>query len=100
MKIDHADVERRIIEKAAAMMSRNKEAVLARLEQLDSFKPTHRHANGNTYEVLCVAMHSETRELMVVYRNDSNIIWARPKMMFDDGRFTPIDDSLPTPEEV
>lgn len=28
----------------------------------------YRHFKGNTYKVLCVAMHAETQEKMVVYQ--------------------------------
>ena len=44
----------------------------------------YQHFKGNEYEVLEVARHSETQELMVVYRplyNDSGW-WVRPKSMF------------------
>lgn len=44
----------------------------------------YRHYKGNTYEVLGVAYHSETREPLVVYRSvkDSSEIWVRPYDMF------------------
>lgn len=28
----------------------------------------YRHFKGNSYKVLCVAMHTETQEMMVVYQ--------------------------------
>ena len=44
----------------------------------------YRHYKGNDYQVLHVARHSETEELLVVYRplyGDSGI-WVRPLKMF------------------
>lgn len=44
----------------------------------------YRHYKGNEYEVLGLARHSETEEVMVVYRplyNDSGM-WVRPYSMF------------------
>ena len=36
---------------------------------MDDFKPgRYRHFKGKEYELLCTARHSETEELMVVYR--------------------------------
>ena len=46
----------------------------------------YRHFKGNEYEVLCVAKHSETEELMVVYRalyGDGDI-WVRPASMWTE----------------
>ena len=49
----------------------------------------YRHYKGREYEVLGVALHSETKEELVVYRAlyDSpefgkNALWARPKTSF------------------
>lgn len=62
----------------------------------------YRHFNGNEYEVIGTALHSETGEKLVVYKalyNDGGL-WVRPYDMFKeiiekDGkkiqRFTPID---------
>lgn len=56
----------------------------------------YRHFKGGEYEVLGVARHSETRELLVVYRplyNDTGL-WVRPVTMFletveHEGRVVP-----------
>ncbi len=46
----------------------------------------YRHYKGNDYEVIGVAQHSETFELLVVYKplyNDSGY-WVRPLSMFTE----------------
>jgi hypothetical protein len=56
----------------------------------------YRHFKGGLYEVIGVARHSETHELLVVYRplyNESGL-WVRPLAMFTesvtvDGRSVP-----------
>ena len=56
----------------------------------------YRHYKGKDYEVLGVARHSETEELMVVYRclyGDFGL-WVRPLEMFQEsvevaGRIVP-----------
>ncbi len=44
----------------------------------------YRHYKGNEYEVLGVARHSETLELLVVYRPlvERSAWWVRPHAMF------------------
>jgi hypothetical protein len=44
----------------------------------------YRHYKGNEYEVLETARHSETEELMVVYRKlyGDHSLWVRPLAMF------------------
>ena len=44
----------------------------------------YRHYKGNLYQVLEVAMHSETREKLVVYRPlyGERALWVRPLSMF------------------
>jgi len=56
----------------------------------------YRHYKGNYYEVLGVARHSETEELLVVYRclYGDHSLWVRPLAMFMenvtvDGREVP-----------
>ena len=64
---------------------------------INALKPgIYRHFKGNNYELLCLARHSETMELMVVYRalyGDFGI-WVRPASMWTetvnkDGRTVP-----------
>lgn len=46
----------------------------------------YRHYKGNDYEVIGTATHSETEEILVVYRplyNDSGL-WVRPLEMFGE----------------
>lgn len=46
------------------------------------------HKKGGEYIVLSIAEHSETGENLVVYRRiRDQKIFARPKAMFEDGRF-------------
>ena len=44
----------------------------------------YRHYKGNEYMVLGVALHSETQEELVVYRQEygEHGLWVRPKQMF------------------
>jgi hypothetical protein len=44
----------------------------------------YRHYKGNEYTVLGVALHSETHEELVVYRQEygDHGLWLRPKQMF------------------
>lgn len=44
----------------------------------------YRHFKGNIYKVICVAMHTETSEDMVIYQdtNNNHKIYARPIDMF------------------
>ena len=46
----------------------------------------YRHFKGGEYEVLGVALHSETQEEMVVYRAlyGEGKIWVRPAAMWND----------------
>ena len=63
----------------------------------------YRHYKGNTYQVLGVARHSETDELLVVYQPEygERALWVRPLTMFCEqvqhqgqwqARFAKIDD--------
>lgn len=48
---------------------------------------TYRHYKGNTYEVLGVALHTETNEYVVIYRplyKTEYELFARPYHMFLD----------------
>lgn len=67
-------------------------------------KGTYRHYKDKLYEVLGVALHSETREVLVLYKplyESSAEIWVRPYDMFVENvtidgktvpRFQKIDD--------
>ena len=46
----------------------------------------YRHFKGGEYEVLCVALHSETKEPMVVYRAlyGEHTVWVRPAEMWNE----------------
>lgn len=46
----------------------------------------YRHYKGRDYLVLGVARHSETEELLVVYRTDygDRSLWVRPLQMFTE----------------
>lgn len=46
----------------------------------------YRHFKGNEYEVICIAKHSETQALMVIYKAlyGGGEIWARPASMWND----------------
>ena len=46
----------------------------------------YQHFKGNQYQVLHIAKHSETEELMVVYQPQygDREIWVRPLAMFDE----------------
>lgn len=45
-----------------------------------------RHYKGNEYEVIGTALHSETREPLVVYRAlyGNHELWVRPESMFGE----------------
>lgn len=43
---------------------------------------TYRHFKGTFHKVICLAKHSETQELLVVYTHGDDF-WARPLSMFN-----------------
>ena len=45
---------------------------------------TYQHYKGGTYQLLGTARHSETDELLAVYRcqDDNDSLWVRPLAMF------------------
>ena len=49
-------------------------------------KGIYRHYKGNYYELLDIALHSETLEEMVVYRAlyGDKKLWVRPKSMWGE----------------
>ncbi len=65
----------------------------------------YRHYKGGLYEVLELARHSESLEIMVVYRAlyGSHGLWVRPARMFNefvtiDGARRPRFERQPDPE--
>ena len=53
-------------------------------------KGIYKHYKGNTYEVIGVARHTETEEVMVIYKAlyesefGKDALWARPLKMFNE----------------
>ena len=44
----------------------------------------YRHYKGGLYRVINIATHTETEEVLVIYKGiESNKIWARPKGIFE-----------------
>ena len=68
-------------------------------EEMVDYKYKH-YKNGKIYLVLDIVIHTETQELMVVYRNiNDEQIWCRPLSIFNEEidnehhkRFEKIDD--------
>lgn len=56
----------------------------------------YRHRkSGRTYFVSKIATHTETMDELVIYRQwdpPDNRVWARPRSMFEDGRFRDLHD--------
>ena len=46
----------------------------------------YKHYKGNLYEVMGVAQHSETEEMMAVYKTlyGDHSLWVRPLSMFQE----------------
>lgn len=42
---------------------------------------TYRHFKGDLVHIICLARHTETEEMMVVYEH-KGVIWTRPYEMF------------------
>jgi len=62
----------------------------------------YRHYKGNFYQVIGTARHSETDELLVVYRPlyGAGGLWVRPQAMFEEtvsigGRAVPRFEKCP-----
>ena len=54
---------------------------------MDEFRPgRYRHFKGKEYELICTARHSETEELLVVYRPlyGEGGVWVRPAAMWNE----------------
>ena len=60
-------------------------------------KGTYRHYKGNRYEVLDLALHSETLEPMVVYRAlyGQGEVWTRPASMWNEPVTLPDGQTVP-----
>ena len=54
--------------------------------QLEPSPGRYRHYKGGEYRVIGTARHSESDELLVVYRclYDNNSLWVRPLAMFGE----------------
>lgn len=66
--------------------------VVSLLRRLPLVRDLWRHKKGGLYERVGVARHSETLEELTVYMDGEGALWARPREMFEDGRFTPEED--------
>jgi len=55
----------------------------------------YRHSKGGVYRLLGEATHTETKEALVVYADQADRLWARPRPMFVDGRFTLMHEGEP-----
>ncbi|MCH9637792.1 MAG: DUF1653 domain-containing protein [Gammaproteobacteria bacterium] len=53
----------------------------------------YRHFKGGVFTVQYIAIHSETAENLVIYTDESGVAWARPREMFEDGRYEAIGDA-------
>lgn len=62
--------------------------VVSLLRRVPLVRDLWRHRKGGLYERLGVARHSETLEELTVYMDAEGALWARPREMFEDGRFT------------
>ncbi|UWG97090.1 DUF1653 domain-containing protein [Dehalobacter sp. DCM] len=65
--------------------------------------PKYQHFKGGIYEYLFTAIHSETDEKLVIYKNAKGIIFARPYTMFfenvmHEGRIVPRFRAMNTDE--
>ena len=61
--------------------------IAIRTKNMEEIRPgRYRHFKGNEYEVICMARHSETEELMVVYKAlyGDGQIWVRPASMWNE----------------
>lgn len=61
--------------------------VVSLLRRVPVVRELWRHRKGGLYEMVGPALHSETQEELTVYRGEDGQLWARPREMFDDGRF-------------
>jgi len=58
---------------------------------------TYKHFKGPMYIVKAIALHTETTESLVIYtstnKEQGNLTFARPRAMFEDGRFRRIGNN-------
>lgn len=49
-------------------------------------KGKYRHFKGNEYEVIDIAEHTESGEILVIYKGlyGDGKVWARPAVMWDE----------------
>lgn len=45
---------------------------------------TYRHFKGKLYTVIGTAVHTEIKQMLVIYTDEKGQLWARPKTMFED----------------
>lgn len=63
-----------------------------RPENIARVGATYEHFKGARYKILAIAIHSETGESLVVYHSPEGIVWARPREMFEDGRYRRVEE--------
>ena len=72
--------------KEVKLMNDNRMNVQAEIRHIKGAMVGHlyKHFKGGLYVVTDIAVHSETEEPMVIYRNfhDSSLVWCRPMSMF------------------
>ena len=67
-------------------MRRANPGAFFREDYMELKKGKYRHFKGNEYELIDIALHSETMEPMVVYRAlyGENGLWVRPASMWNE----------------
>ena len=76
------------------------------MEKNEIRRGIYRHYKGGMYEVIDIARHSETLEVLVIYRNvATGEYWARPISMWNEtvelnGRIVPRFQRITSGEEI
>jgi len=83
---------------AAALNVAWRKSEASALRRAAEWQPTHRHYKGGLYRLIAFARHSEAAEEFAIYESQDRQVWARPKAMFEDGRFTTLIHSSPSAE--